>query len=172
MISFILGLQLWSEFMDSNWVIAQMSGRKRNGMISSKDYQRYQFLFRWNVPSIPAGAASPPIWRRLWVCFSFHSISVLECLSFFLYNMKQFYFFDSIPVQNVQGPSCLFWFFLTQVHAELDWRSGLKIADYFQWKGVIVLINCELMCYIPILVTFTQCIISAPEFTRALDLNY
>ncbi|KAI5019745.1 hypothetical protein ZWY2020_044633 [Hordeum vulgare] len=26
--------------------------------------------------------ASPPIWRRLWLCFSFHSISVLECLEF------------------------------------------------------------------------------------------
>ena len=60
MISSILGLQLWSGFMDSNWVIAQMNGRKRNGMISSKDYQRYQFLFA-NVLSIPAGAASPPI---------------------------------------------------------------------------------------------------------------
>ncbi|KAI4999369.1 hypothetical protein ZWY2020_003958 [Hordeum vulgare] len=32
-----------SGFMDSNWVIAQMNGRKRNGMISSKDYQSSEF---------------------------------------------------------------------------------------------------------------------------------
>jgi hypothetical protein len=38
--SFPFGLQLWREYMDSNWVIAHWNGKRRNGRISRRDYPR------------------------------------------------------------------------------------------------------------------------------------
>ena len=43
-------LQHWREFTDSSWVIAHLNGKRRNGMVSQRDYQRWDFPFHmWNV---------------------------------------------------------------------------------------------------------------------------
>jgi hypothetical protein len=37
---FFFHLQLWREYMDSNWAIAHWNGKRRNGRISRRDYPR------------------------------------------------------------------------------------------------------------------------------------
>lgn len=88
-------LQHWREFTDSSWVIAHMNGKRRNGMVSQRDYQRWDFPFHmWNFP--------------------LKSVYRPECTA-----SPQYCFLDDIDhVQNVLGLLSSYFVFLP-AHAKL-----------------------------------------------------